>query len=48
MSRTFTVWVGGIDDVTTTDLDKALQVLREWLGDGYDDVSIEVSDESLS
>jgi hypothetical protein len=45
MSKTFTVWVGGIDDITTEDLGKALEVLREWIGEGYGDVCLEVSDE---
>lgn len=44
----YTVWVGGIDDTTTGDLDEALRVLGLWLADGYDDARIEIVDNGLT
>ena len=40
--KTFTVWVGGIPDVEGVTLEKAMQVFKDWISQGYDDVVIEV------
>ena len=40
--KTFTVWVGGIPDVEGVTFEKALQVFKDWISQGYDDVVLEV------
>jgi len=40
----FIVWVGGIEDIITSSKKEALAVAKEWIQEGYDDVSIEEVD----
>ena len=37
----YIVWVGGIDDIETTDKARADEVAQEWIDKGYDDIIIE-------
>lgn len=38
---TYTVWVGGIEDVEGVDYETAQEVYQEWIDEGYDDIKIE-------
>lgn len=42
----YIVWVGGIPDSESESLSKALEIYDEWVDDGYDDVVIEIEENS--
>jgi len=46
VSNKYTVWVGGVPDVENVSMNEAHDIYLEWVKMGYDDVCIELDDNS--